>query len=187
MPFQIHTPETAPEAARETLHAIEQRYGFLPNLAGVFAASPGAFNGLLSALKSNDDELLTLSPKERQVVQIAVSVENRCDYCTAAHSMLISSLGMPRDQIDRLHSQERLDDSRLDALRSFATEIVRKRGVVDDEMLEAFLAAGFGEDQVLEVLLAVSLKTLTNYANHIARPAVNPQFSEFLPDWASAA
>lgn len=187
MTFQVHTPETAPEGARETLQAIEQRYGFIPNLAGVFAASPGAFKGLLSALQANDDDALTLLPLDRQVVQIAVSVENRCDYCTAAHSMLASSLGLSKEQVVRLQRQQELDDPRLEALRSFATATVRQRGLIDDATLERFLSAGFTEDQVLEVILGVALKTLTNYANHVARPDVNSQFSEFLPTWESAA
>lgn len=187
MTFQVHTPETAPEDARETLKAIEQRYGFIPNLAGVFAASPGAFKGLLSALQANDDDALTLLPLERQVVQIAVSVENRCDYCTAAHSMLASSLGMTRNQIISLQQQDELDDSRLEALRRFSTDLIRQRGWVDDEVLQKFFAAGFTHDQVLEVLLGVALKTLTNYANHVAKPEVNAQFSEYLPEWDNAA
>lgn len=187
MTFQVHTPETAPEDARETLKAIEQRYGFIPNLAGVFAASPGAFKGLLSALQANDDDALTLLPLERQVVQIAVSVENRCDYCTAAHSMLASSLGMTRDQINSLQQQDELDDSRLEALRRLSTDLVRQRGWVDDEDLQQFFAAGFTQDQVLEVLLGIALKTLTNYANHVAKPEINAQFSEYLPKWENAA
>lgn len=187
MTFQVHTPETAPGEARETLRAIKERYGFIPNLAGIFAASPGAFKGLLSALQAYDDDALTLLPIERQVVQIAVSVENRCDYCTAAHSMLASKLGLSKKQIGRLQLQEELDDPSLEALRVISTELTRNRGWVDEVMLDQFLAAGFTPDQVLEVLQGVALKTLTNYANHVAKPEVNAEFSEFLPKWENAA
>lgn len=187
MTFQVHTTDTAPDGAKQTLGAIEERYGFIPNLAGVFAESPGAFKGLLSAIQAFDDEALTLTTIERQVVQIAVAAENRCDYCAAAHSMLAHKLGVPRDQIDRLQQQESLDDERLEALRSFATAVVQQRGWINKNDLDQFLAAGFSKGQVLEVLLGVSLKTLTNYANHIARPEVNSQFADFLPDWKDAA
>lgn len=187
MSFQIHTPDTSPEDSKETLAAIETRYGFIPNLAGVFAESPGALRGLLGAIAAFDAESLSLTPAERQVVLISASAENRCDYCTAAHSMLASSLGIGRDQIDRLQQQLPVDDRRLEALRSFVTAVVRCRGSVDSVALSRFLEAGFTRAQVLEVLLGVALKTLTNYANHIARPDVNSQFSEFLPDWQDAA
>lgn len=187
MSFPVHTIETAPHDATETLQAMENRYGFIPNLAGVFAESPGAFKGLLSAMQAFDDDVLTLQPVERQIILIAVAVENSCNYCVAAHSMLANKSGLPRDQIDRLHRQESLDDARLDALRSFATEVVKCRGRIDQAQLDGFLAAGFTSGQVFEVLLGVSLKTLTNYANHIAKPPVNAQFREFLPDWEHAA
>lgn len=187
MSFEVHTPESAPDSSKETLQSIKDRYGFVPNLAGVFAESPGAFKGLLGLLQANDDESLTLVPLERQIVQLAVATENRCDYCVAAHSMLAHNMGLDRAQIERIQNQDSLSDDRFEVLRVFATDVVESRGSVDQENLEAFLAAGFTNGQVLEILLAVALKTLTNYANHIARPAVNAEFEEFLPRWADAA
>lgn len=187
MTFQVHTAESAPEAAAPTLEAIQARYGFIPNLAGVFAESPGAFQGLLGLIQAYDDEALELSPVERQVVQLAASAENRCDYCAAAHGMLTTTLGLDRADVRKLQRQEPLADERLEALRTFTTEVVRQRGWVNAAAVERFLAAGFDNGQVLEVLLGVALKTLTNYANHVAQPEVNEQFRDFLPDWEDAA
>lgn len=187
MNFQLHTSESAPDGAKATLLAIEQRYGFIPNLAAVFAESPGAFQGLLGLIMAFDDDALTLEPLERQIVLLAAAVENRCDYCTAAHSMLASNMGVERDQIDRLQTQSSLADARLEALRLFTTDLVNSRGHIDPANLDAFLVSGFTNAQVFEVLLGIALKTLTNYANHIARPPVNAQFREFLPNWDQAA
>lgn len=187
MTFPIHTINSSPDGSRQTLQAIKDRYGFVPNLAGVFAESPGAFRGLLAIIQACDDDSLTLAPLERQVVQLAAAVENGCDYCMAAHGTLIHTLGLERDAVERLQLQQALDDERLEALRVFATSVVRERGHVADADLDAFIDAGFDRGQVLEVLLLVALKTLTNYANHVARPDVNPQFGDFLPKRRSAA
>jgi len=187
MSFRVHTPDTAPESSRPALENIKARYGFIPNLAAVFAESPGAFNGLLAALQAYDDESLTLTPVERQVVLLAVSVQNRCEYCTAAHSMLIHMLGVGRDDVDALQRGGPLSDPKLQALRTFTEQVVTGRGIVDDASLRRFLDAGHTRGQVFEVLLGVALKTLTNYANHIARPPVNAQFERFLPPWDEAA
>jgi uncharacterized peroxidase-related enzyme len=187
MSFQVHTVESAPQDSRETLASIKQRYGFIPNLAGVFAESPGAFKGLLSALQTYDDESLTLTATERQIVLLAVSVSNRCDYCTAAHSMLIHSLGVSKDEIAALQQGRALGDERLETLRRFTEQLVENRGWVDDSVTEGFLTSGFTKAQVLEVILGISVKTLTNFANHVAKPVVNPEFRPFLPDWAAAA
>lgn len=187
MNFQVHTVETAPAEAAETLAGIEQRYGFIPNLAAVVAESPGAFKGLLAALQAYDDAALTLTPLQRQVVQIAVSVENRCEYCTAAHSMLACTMGLAKEEISSLHDELPLSDPQLESLRQFAVEIVRQRGWVEQESLHRFLANGFDKGQVLEVLQGIALKTFTNYANHITKPPLNVEFSDFLPNWQKAA
>ena len=187
MTFQVHTIDTAPAASQQALAAVKTRYGFIPNLAAVFAESPGTFSALLSALAAYDDESLTLTPVERQVVLLAASVENRCEYCTAAHSMLAHSLGLDRHDIDALHEGRPIGDSRLEALRQFTQCLVANRGLIAQSALAEFLAAGFTRAQVLEVILGVSVKTLTNYANHVATPPVNEQFRAFLPKWAAAA
>ena len=187
MSFTVHTVESAPAASRPALEAIQSRYGFLPNLAATVADSPGALNGLLASIQAYDDPALTLTPLERQVVLIATSVENRCDFCIAAHSMLANSLGLERAQIDRLQERQTLADARLEALRVFTGEIVAQRGWIEPAAAERFLAAGFERGQVFEVVLGVALKTFTNYINHIAGTEVNAQFADFAPGRASAA
>ncbi len=185
--FPIHTPETAPEASRETLEQIKQKYGFVPNLAAVFAEAPGTMKGLLGLLGAYDSDDIGLTQAERQVVMLAVSVKNRCEYCTAAHSMLASMNGLSADDIENLQESAPLDDSKLEALRRFAETLTDKRGWADDSDIDTFLAAGYTKANVLDVILGVTVKTLTNYANHVAKPPVNEQFAQFLPKWAKAA
>jgi len=187
MNFQLHTTESAPPDSQAPLQAIRERYGFIPNLAAVFAEAPGAFRALLSALKAYDDESLTLTQLERQVVLLSTSVANRCDYCTAAHSMLAHSLGLAREDVMALQRGMPLGDAKLESLRRFTERLVENRGRIDDGSLGSFLEAGYTKAQILEVVQGISLKTLTNYANHIASPPINEQFRAFLPEWASAA
>lgn len=187
MDFPTHTLETAPAGSREALAKIAQRYGFVPNLAGAFATSPGALAGLDAALETFDAPAMTLGAVERQVVLLAVSVQNRCEYCTAAHSMVATMSGLDRAEVDRLQQGLPLGDSRLEALRRFAEVVTETRGWPTEEDLQAFADAGFDEAAVLEVVFGVAVKTLTNYVNHIAKPAVNEQFAAFLPAWAQAA
>ena len=55
-------------------------------------------------------------------------------------------------------------------------EVVRSRGRVSNQRIEVFLAAGYTRENVLEVVFAVTMKTLSNYANHLAETPVDPQF-----------
>ncbi len=187
MHFPIHDLDSAPAGARPTLAEIRQSYGFIPNLAGAFAESPGALNALWGALRAFEAAEMTLSPLERQVVLLAVSARNRCEYCAAAHGMLADMNGLERREVQNLQEGRRLSDARLEALRQFAETLVDRRGWLSPGDLEKFIGAGFTRAQVFEVILGVALKTLTNYANHVAKPAVNEQFAAFLPKWAAAA
>jgi alkylhydroperoxidase family enzyme len=70
--------------------------------------------------------------------------------------------------IAALRSGTPLPDARLEALHRYTGLVVRQRGWVSDEDTDAFLAAGFTRRNVLEVILAVATKVMSNYTNHIA-------------------
>lgn len=135
--FTIHTIESAPPEARETLEAARKQFGFLPNLLGELAAAPSALKGYvtLSGLLSES----SLRPIEQQLVLIAASLENGCGYCMAAHSAGLKMAGFADDQIDAVRSGRRLDDPKLEALRAFTTAVVARRGLVTQVELEQFL------------------------------------------------
>jgi uncharacterized peroxidase-related enzyme len=187
MSFQVHTVERAPAAARETLGKLVQSYGFLPNLAGAIAESSAVLTGLVGLMSAFDAQEMSLAPVERQVVLLAVSVKNKCEYCAAAHGMLAHIKGLDRDDVVRLQQGLALGNARLEALRRFAETIVENRGWVGEPYVQKFVDSGFTRAQVLEVVMGVALKTLTNYVNHIAKPPVNEQFAGFLPSWPKAA
>ena len=84
--FTVHTAETAPAASRPLLEGIKRGFGFVPNLFGVFAESPAALRGALAI--SEAFSASSLSPAEQQLVMLAVSEANDCEYCVAAHSTL---------------------------------------------------------------------------------------------------
>lgn len=180
--FTIHTIESAPPEARETLEAARKQFGFLPNLLGELAAAPSALKGYvaLSGLLSES----SLRPIEQQLVLIAASLENGCGYCMAAHSAGLKMAGFADDQIDAVRSGRRLDDPKLEALRAFTTAVVARRGLVTQVELEQFLGAGYAKEQVLDVLLGVAMKTLSNYTNHIANTPLDQPLKAF--EWQPA-
>lgn len=181
MQFPIHDLKTAPEQSRPVLEAIIKNYGFLPNLAGGFATSPAVLGALLGLISAFDNDSMTLSPLERQVVLLSASAQNECEYCMAAHGMLAHNAGLDTEDVRAAQQRQHISDDRLEALRRFAGCVVEMRGWVPDVEIDSFMSAGFTQAQVLEVVLGVALKTLTNYVNHIVKPAVNPQFAKFAP------
>jgi alkylhydroperoxidase family enzyme len=69
-----------------------------------------------------------------------------------------------------LRAGKPVDDPGLEAVHTFTRVVVDNRGWVDDGRVDAFLAAGYTRRHVLDVILGVGVKTLSNYTNHIAHP-----------------
>lgn len=172
--FPLPTPDTAPAAARPILDQVQKAWGFTPNLIRLFSNSPAALQGIWGVLGAF--EQTRFSPAERQVVLLSASIENDCHYCAAAHTTMGQGAGLSRDQLDAIRNQSSLDDARLEALRRFTTAVVARRGFVESSEVEAFLGAGFAPEQVLEVVLGVAAKTLTNYVNHLAETPLDDAF-----------
>jgi AhpD family alkylhydroperoxidase len=119
-----------------------------------------------------------LSPIEQQAILIAVSVENSCKYCVAAHSAVDKNFAKA-DQgiVDALRSGGILPNAKLNSLIEFTREVVRARGFVPEEKLALFLQSGYSNDNVLEVIVGVAQKTLSNYTNHLAKISLDEQFA----------
>ena len=125
--------ETAPERSRPLLENIQKSFKFIPNLFGVFANSPAMLEGYLGLEKTFGKG--SLSPVERQIVLLSASVENRCDYCIAAHSTLLKAfLHVPAEVVSAVRSNEPVSDPKLAALIALTKEIVTERGHVSAQV-----------------------------------------------------
>lgn len=175
--FQLHTLTTAPVGALPILEAAQKGLGFIPNLYAHLAEAPNALNSYkqLGALF----EQSTLTPEEQQIVLISVSIENRCEYCVAAHSFLARNLvKVDGARVDALRAQSCLQDQKLNALAAFTRAVVRERGWVNgSQELQDFYAASYTQQNALEVLLGVSMKTLSNYTNHLTDTPLDAAFA----------
>ena len=119
----------------------------------------------------------TLTPVERSFVLLAASVENNCSYCTAAHSTVLKAfLHVPSEVVSAVRSNLPLTDPKLNSLATLTREIVSKRGHVEAQTIENFLAAGSRKEQILEVLIGVALKTMSNYLDHISPTDLDQAF-----------
>ena len=164
--FTQHTLQTAPAAAQPLLEQARNKWGFLPTLHATLAESPAALEAYATLF-----ELLaktSFSAIEVQVVCLAVSVFHECEYCTAGHTYLARSARMAEDVLSALRGGTVIADPRLQALRAFTEQVLQQRGFAGDAAVETFVAAGFTRAQVLEVVMVIATKTISNYVNHLA-------------------
>lgn len=166
--FRLHTLDTAPEASRKNLEQVKQKFGRVPNFFAVAAESPAAVNAYLSL--SDIFRTTALTPAEQQIVILTASVENKCEYCIAAHTRGAKAAGVPEDVIKAITNFGPLKDPKIEALRQLVSLVVEKRGWLSDADVKAFFAHGYTKAQLLDVMVGVSMKTLSNYINHLTDP-----------------
>lgn len=177
MTMSAVSPETAEPRVREMLEAAKRQTGMIPNMYLRMATSPGAFETYRIGYERFRKES-GFTPAEQEVVLLTVSFENACEYCMAAHSAIADrSSKLARDVTDAIRAGTEIPDPRLRALAALARAMVVKRGRPSREDVRAFLAAGYGERQVMEIVLAIAVKTISNYTNHLFDTPVDPAFA----------
>ena len=174
--FPIHTVDSAPEGSRPVLEGVQKGMGSIPNLFGVFASSPAILKAYLNLAELQDKDT-AFDETERQLLFLTVSTTNDCEYCVAAHTTIASMKGVPSDVSQAIRDDSALPSPKLEALRTFARTVVEKRGWVSAEDLSAFQAAGYEQRHVLEVILAVAFKTISNFTNHVAETPLDAAFA----------
>jgi len=175
--FKIHSIETAPEGSKESLKGSVEAFGMLPNLHAVLSESPKALEAyktlhqLFQATSFDNDELT--------VVWQTINVYHECHYCVPAHTAIAGMMKIDQAITDALRNGTKLPSEKLQVLHETTLKIVENRGVLSEEELKAFFVVGYGNQQVLEILVGLSQKVLSNYTNHLANTPVDEPFKGF--------
>ncbi|MFO7854573.1 MAG: carboxymuconolactone decarboxylase family protein [Paracoccaceae bacterium] len=171
------TPETAEPKSRELMNAAKERLGFVPNMYAEMGQLPELLEAYMSAYEGFRNAA-GFTPPEQEVVFLAISRFNGCDYCMAAHSMIAEKVSkVPADSLSALREGHPLPDAKLDALATFARRMVESRGTPSGDEVRAFLDAGFEQKHVLGIILAIGVKTYSNYTNHVAGTEIDEAFA----------
>ena len=120
------TVDTAPDAAKDSLLGMRKRFRFIPNLMAAFANSPAVLNGYLALDAAWEKSSLTA--KERQIVLLTASVENKCLYCTAAHTTALKAMRLDAETVGAIRNKSPLADPKQNALVAITRDLVSERG-----------------------------------------------------------
>ena len=175
--LKVHNIESAPEGSRQLLENSQKAYGMIPGLHGVLAAAPNILEAYQTLHQLFIDS--SFNEEELTVVWQTINVEHSCHYCVPAHTGIAKMMKVEDAITEALRNETPLADEKLEALRTLTLTIVRNRGHVAQEDLNNFYAAGYGEAQVLEIILGLSQKVISNYTNHIANTPVDGAFKKF--------
>ena len=174
--YETQTLEAAPEKSRGAMQRLKTSAGMVPNLAARMSNSPTlieAFVTLREIVQAG-----TLDAKERETLGLTNAVENGCEWCVAFHSFVALKLGIDQDAVAQVRAGKEPADPRLRALVRLSRQLIARRGRLAPAELEAFLAAGFNKDQALEVVAALAVSLLANYAGNFVDPELDPPFRD---------
>lgn len=175
--FKLHDQNTAPEASKPLLENSQKAFGMVPGLHAVMAESPGLLEGyqVLHNLFLNS----SFTAEEQTVVWQSINVEHNCHYCVPAHTGIAKAMKVSDEISNALRDETPLPTPKLEALRDFTLAMVRQRGELQTSQIEDFYEAGFSQQNVLEVILALSQKVMSNYTNHVAQTPIDASFKSF--------
>ena len=142
---------------------LEKSLGFVPNLYAYYAKNDTALADYL-ALQNRKS---TLKAKEREVVNLVVSQYNNCRYCQSAHTTIGKMNGFTDDQIIELRGGTAPFDEKLDALAKFTAAVVAEKGQIANEVKDAFFSAGYDEANMIDVIIVVGDKIISNYIHNL--------------------
>lgn len=177
LPPVNHT--TAQGAQKEILDLAFKQVGFIPNMYANMANAPAVLSTYLHGYGLFRSES-GLKPAEQEVVLLTVSQVNGCHYCTAAHSMIADKMsGVPKDVLQAIRDHQPIPDARLAALHALTAEMTLSRGKPSPDTVKAFLDAGYQERDLLHIILAIAVKTLSNYSNYAFATPVDDVFAAY--------
>lgn len=156
--------------AKELLDGVKMAMGSTPNIFTTFANAPAALEAYLNFLAALAKGVL--DKKLQEQLAVTVAGYNGCNYCASAHIFLGGKAGIGRAELVA-NSKGQSGDGKTQAAINFARALLEKRGKVSDADLAAIRAAGFGDEEVIEILTHVALNTFTNYFNETALTAID--------------
>jgi len=171
------TLDTADDHQKPILEKAKKANGMIPNMYKNMVNMPGLQDtydtGYAHFRKSSG-----FTPAEQEVVFLTSSIENGCGYCTAAHSYLADVVSKtPIAVTNAIREGKEIPDTKLKALSIFTKVMHDTRGNPTPQQAKAFLDAGYTEKNILGIILAMAVKTISNYSNHVFHTEIDEAFS----------
>ncbi len=167
--FNVPKREEVSTANQAIFDNLEKSVGFVPNLFATYAHSENALSNYLALQNAKT----SLKAKEKEVVNLAVSEVNGCVYCLSAHTAIGKMHGFSETEILELRQGRASFDTKLDALARLARNSTENRGATDEAVLENFFNAGWTKENLIDTIVLVGDKTISNYLHKTTQVPVD--------------
>jgi len=166
--FAVPTREEVAPANQLIFDSLNKALGFVPNLYATIAYSDHGLEKFLAYQNAKT----SLTNKEKEAVNLIVSQVNGCIYCQSAHLVLGKMNGFTDEQLNEIR-HAKAADNKLNALVALAADITENRGRATASHVDAFFAAGYTKENLVDLILQVSDKTAMNYLHNLTKVPVD--------------
>jgi len=177
MKFELYDKGSAPADSQALLDNSLAAFGMIPNLHAVMAEAPTLLEGYQQLHQLFQQT--SFDAGEQTVIWQTINIEHDCHYCIPAHTAIAHMMEVDVLIIDALRSRTEMPTKKLQALHLTTLALVRNRGLLDDTDLARFYDAGYQNRQLLEIILGMAQKLMSNYTNHLAQTPVDEPFRKF--------
>jgi uncharacterized peroxidase-related enzyme len=166
--FAVPTREEVTPANQEIFDNLKKSLGFVPNLYATIAYS----NNGLPRFLAYQNARTSLNNREKEAVNLVVSQINGCIYCLSAHTVIGKMNGFTDEQVLDLR-RGKSDNPKLNALVQLAADITNNKGRINDSLLAGFYEQGYNNENLVDVILLISDKTVMNYLHNLTQIPVD--------------
>lgn len=176
MKASLKEKEDVDGKTKEIFEQSEKEFKMIPNLYKAMANAPEILQTYTQGYQ-NFREHSGFTPAEQEVILLVISYENGCEYCMAAHSTMADFFSnVPKEVTNAIREDKPIQDEKLSALATMTREMLLSRGRPEESIVDEFIQAGYSEKQLLDIVLAISVKILSNYTNHLFETPVDKAF-----------
>ncbi len=164
-------PEEVTGKTKDLFNAVQAKLGVVPNMMRTMGNSTAVLEGYLNlsgALSHGK-----LSAKTGELIALAVSESNSCDYCLAAHTFIGEKLIKADPEVLKAARSGNSTDPKTEAILQLAKTLISKNGLVNDEDVNKAKNAGVADAEIAETIAHVALNVLTNYFNNVANTEID--------------
>lgn len=166
-------------STREVFDGAKATVGMIPAMYANMANVPALLDSYITGYTRFREES-GFTPVEQEVIFLAISYDNNCEYCVAAHSMIADKMsGVPADVLKAIRAGEEIQDEKLAALDAFTHHMIETSGNPSKDAIAIFHSAGYTDTDVLSIVLAMSVKVLSNYSNHLFATELDAPFEDY--------
>lgn len=162
--FPVPELKDLPEDIRARILAVQEKSGFVPNVFLALARRPEEFRAFFAYHDALMEKNTGLTKAEREMIVVATSGANRCQYCVVAHGAILRIRAKNPLVADQVAINYRKADitPRQRAMLDFAMKVALESHAVEDADYEALRAQGFSDDDIWDIAAIAAMFAMSN-------------------------